>query len=112
MVGKGIALKNTKFVALLVLGFFMSGCAQMSYKQKSALKAAAACAVVGATIGGASASASDHKNRHGIGIGIGVATGALICGPLAYFLAEEPKAATEDKVLKGARLLFREEDPL
>lgn len=80
-----------KITALVALGFFLSGCAQMSYRQEAVLKGAGAGALTGAAIGGAASAGSDDKNRSGLGVGIGAASGALIGGLLGYFLAEEPK---------------------
>ena len=79
---------KTKLSALLVLAFFVSGCAGMSYKEKAALTGAAICGPLGAGIG----TAADSRHR-GRGAGIGAVSGALICGALAYFLVEEPKPA-------------------
>lgn len=84
-------MKIGKSIACLALGFFVIGCAQMTYRQQAALKGAAAGGVLGAAAGGAGAAASEDKNREGLGVGIGTATGALIGGLLGYLLAEEPK---------------------
>lgn len=86
-------MKKAKWAAWVVLIFFLSGCAQMSYRQEAALKGAVVGAVAGAAVGGAGAAASDDKNREGLGVGIGAATGAVIGGLLGYLLAEEPKPA-------------------
>ena len=85
-------MKKYKFTLWLVLGFFLSGCAQMTYKQKAALTGAAACGVVGASAGGIIAHNSrDHRISEGQGVPIGALVGAVTCGTLAYLLAEEPK---------------------
>jgi OOP family OmpA-OmpF porin len=84
-------VKIGKSIAWLALGFFVVGCAQMTYRQQAALKGTAAGAVLGAAAGGAGAAASEDKNREGMGVGIGAASGALIGGLLGYLLAEEPK---------------------
>ena len=85
-------MKKYKFMLWLVLGFFLSGCAQMTYKQKAALTGAAACGVVGASAGGIIAHNSrDHRISEGQGVPIGALVGAVTCGTLAYLLAEEPK---------------------
>lgn len=84
-------MMKAKITALVSLGFFLGGCAQMNYRQEAALKGAGVGAVTGAAIGGAASAGSDDRNRSGMGVGIGAASGALIGGLLGYFLAEEPK---------------------
>ncbi|OGQ77880.1 MAG: hypothetical protein A3F90_18570 [Deltaproteobacteria bacterium RIFCSPLOWO2_12_FULL_60_19] len=79
---------KTKLSALLVLAFFLSGCAEMGYREKAALAGAAICAPLGAGIG--AGTDSTHRGR---GAGIGAVTGALICGTMGYLLAEGPKPA-------------------
>ena len=79
---------KTKLSALLVLAFFLSGCADMGYREKAALAGAAICAPLGAGIG--AGTDSTHRGR---GAGIGAVTGALICGTMGYLLAEGPKPA-------------------
>src|SRR3990170_1409419 len=83
-------MKRGRVVALLALGFFLSGCAEMSYRQKAALTGAAICGTVGGVTGGV---IGNQDNRHDAGKGapIGAVAGALVCGSLAYLLAEEPK---------------------
>ena len=82
-------MKKGKFVAWAVLVFFLSGCAQMSYRQKAALTGAAICGAAGAAAGGIIAhNSGDHRISEGQGIPIGAATGALICGSLSYLIAE------------------------
>src|SRR3989338_9390948 len=81
-----------KITALLVAGFFLSGCAQLTSRQKAALTGAAICGTAGAAAGGIIAHNSDnHRASEGQGIPIGAITGAVLCGSLAYLLAEEPK---------------------
>lgn len=85
-------MSKSKITALFILGFFLSGCAQMTYKQKAALTGAAICGTAGAAAGGIIAHNSDnHRASEGQGIPIGAITGAVLCGSLAYLLAEEPK---------------------
>ncbi len=87
-------MREARFVSLIVLLFFVTGCAQMTYRKKAALTSAAICGVVGAAAGGAIAhNSNDHDISEGQGIPIGAITGALLCGSLAYLFAEEPKAA-------------------
>ncbi len=85
-------MKKAKFTALVVLGFFLGGCAEMSYRQKAALTGAAICGVAGGGMGGAIGS-QDHRHQAGKAAPIGAVTGALLCGSIAYMLAEEPKPA-------------------
>ncbi|MFQ5849238.1 MAG: OmpA family protein [Candidatus Binatia bacterium] len=85
---------GTKSASLVVLfSFLVTGCAQMTYRQKETLKGAVAGAVAGAAIGAAGAAVTDDKNRFGMGPPIGAASGALVGGLLGYFLTEEPKPA-------------------
>ena len=86
-------MKKAKFTALVVLGFFLGGCVQMSYRQEAALKGATVGALAGAGVGAIGAANSNDKNREGLGVGIGAASGAIIGGLLGYMLAEEPKPA-------------------
>ncbi len=87
-------MREARFVSLIALLFFVTGCAQMTYRKKAALKGAAICGVVGAAAGGAIAhNSNDHNISEGQWIHIGAITGALVCGSLAYLFAEEPKAA-------------------
>ena len=84
-------MKTSKHLALTALGFFLTGCAGMS-KTQSALVGAAACGAGGAGVGAAVAHHGingSHVNE-AIGAGIGLVTGALICGGLAYLIAQEP----------------------
>lgn len=85
-------MNKARLTALLVLGFFLSGCAELSYRQKAAVTGAAICGAAGAGMGAAIGS-QDHRNDAGKGAPIGAVTGALVCGSLAYLLAEEPKPA-------------------
>ncbi len=88
-------MREARFVSLIVLLFFVTGCAQLTYRKKAALTSAAICGVVGAAAGGGIAhNSNDHDISEGQGIPIGAITGALLCGSLAYLLAEEPKAAS------------------
>jgi len=45
-------MREARFVSLIALLFFVTGCAQMTYRKKAALKGAAICGVVGAAAGG------------------------------------------------------------
>jgi len=89
-----VEMREARFVSLSVLLFFVTGCAQLTYRNKAALTGAAICGVVGAAAGGAIAhNSNDHDISEGQGIPIGAIAGALLCGSLAYLFAEEPKAA-------------------
>jgi outer membrane protein OmpA-like peptidoglycan-associated protein len=83
-------MKKNKYFALAVAGFFLTGCAGMS-KNQAAVVGALTCGTMGAAVGGAWGANTEGKNRAGMGIGVGAVTGALLCGGLAYLLAEEPK---------------------
>jgi outer membrane protein OmpA-like peptidoglycan-associated protein len=89
----GPAMKKTKIAAYITLVFFLSGCAGMTYKQKAALIGGGICGLVGAGLG--AYGAHEHRRNGSIneggGAGIGFVSGAVICGALAYWLAEEPK---------------------
>ncbi len=83
---------KNKHLALIAAGFFLSsGCAGMTYKQKAALTGAAVCGAVGGAGGSAVGHNVGDRRNEGAGAAIGAVTGALICGGLAYLLAEEPK---------------------
>ena len=89
-----VEMREARFASLIVLLFFVTGCAQLTYRKKAALTGAAICGVVGAAAGGVIAhNSNDHDISEGQGIPIGAITGALLCGSLAYLFAEEPKAA-------------------
>ncbi|MPZ77505.1 MAG: OmpA family protein [Deltaproteobacteria bacterium] len=86
-------MQKNKYLALTALGFFLTGCAGTTYKQKAGLTGAAICGTAGALAGGAVAHNTDHRLSEGQAVPIGAVAGALICGGLAYLLAEEPKPA-------------------
>lgn len=84
-------IKN-KYLALSALGFFLTGCAGMT-KNQAALVGASVCGAMGAAGGAAAAHQGvqgSHRNE-AVGAGIGLVAGALICGGLAYLIAEDPK---------------------
>ena len=83
-------MSKSKITALLVVGFFLSGCAQMTSRQKAALTGAAICGTIGGVAGGVIGE-QDRRNDGAKGGPIGAVAGALICGSLAYLMAEEPK---------------------
>lgn len=78
---------KTRFSVFLTLAFFLGGCAGMSHRDKVTLASAGICSVVGGGIG----AGSDRSNR-GRGAAIGVVTGALLCGTVAYLLADDKPA--------------------
>jgi outer membrane protein OmpA-like peptidoglycan-associated protein len=85
-------MKSNKYVALSALGFFLTGCAGMT-KNQAALVGAGLCGAGGAGIGAASAhqGVGGHHRNEAAGAAIGAVAGALICGGLAYLIAEDPK---------------------
>lgn len=83
-------MNKYKFGVWVIVGFFLSGCAQMTYKQKAGLTGAVICGTAGGAAG-AAIGHQDNRNDEGKGAAIGAVTGALVCGTLAYLLAEEPK---------------------
>ncbi|HEY7321441.1 MAG TPA: OmpA family protein [Candidatus Binatia bacterium] len=85
-------MQTNKYLAMSALGFFLTGCAGMS-KNQAALVGAATCGAGGA-IGFAVAANNGINGEHrnpAIGAAMGLATGALLCGGLAYLIAQEPK---------------------
>jgi outer membrane protein OmpA-like peptidoglycan-associated protein len=87
-------MQKNKYLALTALGFFLTGCAGMTRNQ-AALVGALTCGAVGAGAGAFAAhNGIDGKHRsEGRGAAIGAASGALLCGGLAYLIAEDPKPA-------------------
>ena len=87
-------MQNNKYLALTALGFFLAGCTGMTRNQ-AAMVGALTCGAAGAG-GGAYAAHQgingNHKNE-AAGAAIGAVTGALLCGGLAYLIAEDPKPA-------------------
>ena len=77
-------MRNNRYLALTALGFFLTGCAGMT-KNQAALVGAAVCG----TMAGAGVGAS-RENKKWIAAPAAVGS-ALICGGLAYLMAEEPK---------------------
>src|SRR6266403_5884151 len=77
-------MKISKHLALAALGFFVTGCTGMTKNQ---------AAIVGATTCGAMTAAGVAGSRtHDRWVAAPAALGAaLICGGLAYLVAEEPK---------------------
>jgi len=86
-------MKVSRAATGLFAVFFLSGCAEMTYRQKVMLSSGITCAAVGAGAGAGIAHGTDHKLSEGQGGAIGGVTGALLCGTLAYLMAEEPKPA-------------------
>ena len=87
-------MNKNKYLALTAAGFFLTGCAGMT-KNQAALVGASVCGAMGAGVGAAVAHngiGGEHRNE-GIGAGIGLVSGALICGGLAYLIAQDPKPA-------------------
>ena len=87
-------MNKNKYLALTAAGFFLAGCAGMT-KNQAALVGASVCGAMGAGVGAAVAHNGidgEHRNE-GIGAGIGLVSGALICGGLAYLIAQDPKPA-------------------
>ena len=85
-------MKKNKQLALVALGFFLTGCTGMT-KNQAALVGAGVCGAMGAA-GGAVAAHQGINGKHrneAAGAAIGAVTGALICGGLAYLMTEEPK---------------------
>src|SRR6266545_3887124 len=85
-------MERNKQLALVAVGFFLSGCTGMT-KNQAAVFGAATCGIVGGAAGASVGNnVGDRSDLNlGIGAGVGALTGALICGSLAYFLTEEPK---------------------
>src|SRR5262245_58056604 len=86
------AMEKNKYIAISALGFFLTGCAGMT-KNQAALVAAGTCGAGGAA-GFAAAAHNGINGKHRpeeIGAAMGLATGALLCGGLAYLIAQEPK---------------------
>src|ERR1044071_7281029 len=77
-----------KYIALAVLGFFLSACAGMS-KNQAAIVGATTCGLMGAGLGGVIGNNSRDISL-GAAIPVGAAVGALLCGGLAYLIAQEP----------------------
>src|SRR4029434_1545900 len=73
-------------------GLVLNGCAGMSKKQENALIGGAACGIPGALAGGFVSNNNNPNKKIPVGAGavIGLATGALLCGGLAYLLTPEP----------------------
>src|SRR5262244_1432134 len=93
------AMEKNKYLAISALGFFLTGCAGMS-KNQAALVGAATCGAGGAA-GGALAAHNGIEGRHrneAAGAAIGLVTGAVLCGGLAYLIAQEPKPPPAPKV--------------
>ncbi|MBI2357992.1 MAG: hypothetical protein HYV04_03640, partial [Deltaproteobacteria bacterium] len=83
-------MKKRHLAPLLIAIFFISGCAQLTYRQKAALTGAAICATAGAAAGGIIAHNSrNHNISEGQGVPVGAITGALLCGALGYLMAAE-----------------------
>ena len=80
-------MQTNKYLALSALGFFLSGCTGVMSKETATIVGAATCGAIG---GGGGAYVGHQHGHTGAGAGIGVATGALICGGLAYLLTENP----------------------
>jgi outer membrane protein OmpA-like peptidoglycan-associated protein len=80
-------MQTNKYLALSALGFFLSGCTGVMSKETAAIVGAATCGVMG---GAGGAYIGRQHGSIGTGAGVGTATGALICGGLAYLLTEEP----------------------
>ena len=83
-------MKRARLATWIVLVFFLSGCAGMTYKQKAALTGAAICGTAGAGIGGATKMGTNSTFG---GVLLGAAAGAVLCGTIAYLIADEPKPA-------------------
>jgi outer membrane protein OmpA-like peptidoglycan-associated protein len=85
-------MRNKRYLALTALGFFLTGCAGMT-KNQAAIVGASVCGAMGAAGGAATAHqgiGGKHRNE-AAGAAIGATAGALICGGLAYLMAEDPK---------------------
>jgi outer membrane protein OmpA-like peptidoglycan-associated protein len=85
-------MNKSKYLALTALGFFMTGCTGMT-KNQAALVGASVCGAMGAGAGAAVAHNGingKHRNE-AAGAAIGAVSGALICGGLAYLIAQDPK---------------------
>ena len=81
-------MQTNKYLAMSALGFFLTGCAGMS-KNQAALVGAATCGVGGAA--GGAAAANNMGSAEWKGAAIGAVGGALLCGGLAYLIAQDPK---------------------
>jgi hypothetical protein len=81
---------------IVCTGLVLNGCAGMS-KNQAALVGAATCGAMGAAGGGVAANNNVEGNHIpiGAGVAIGLVTGALLCGGLAYLIAQtEAEAGT------------------
>ena len=81
-------MEKNKYLAISALGFFLTGCAGMS-KNQAALVGAATCGAGGAA--GGAVAANNMKTNVWKGAVPGLIGGALLCGGLAYLIAQEPK---------------------
>ena len=90
-----MSAKKSWLAVVVGASLVLNGCAGMlagRSKTQNALIAAAACGIPGGLAGGF-VSHNNNPNTHipvGAGAAIGIATGALLCGGLAYFLTPEP----------------------
>jgi outer membrane protein OmpA-like peptidoglycan-associated protein len=82
-------MKKSWIAFCVAIMFFLGGCAQWAQmtRTEKVVTAVAGCGLVGAGIG-----AGADSSRRGRGAVIGSLSSALICGALAYFLTEEPRA--------------------
>ena len=87
-------MKNNRYLALTALGFFLTGCAGMT-KNQAALVGASVCGAMGAGGGAVLAhqGINGRQRNEFAGAAIGAVSGALLCGGLAYLIAQDPKPA-------------------
>lgn len=81
-------MERKKYIALTLLGFFLSACTGVLTKKQATVVAGLTCAAAGGAAGGV---LGHPHNNTGWAIPVGAVTGALLCGGLAYLLTEDPK---------------------
>jgi OOP family OmpA-OmpF porin len=83
-------MEKKNYLALAVLGFFVTGCTGVMTKNQAAVVAGLTCGTMAGVGLGVSAKNDHNRNPTGSAIG-GALGGALLCGGLAYLLTEDPK---------------------
>jgi outer membrane protein OmpA-like peptidoglycan-associated protein len=83
-------MEKNKYLALGVLGVFLSGCTGVMTKNQAAVVGALTCGTMGGVGAGVATRGQDRDGKAGY-IAAGAIGGALLCGGLAYLLTEDPK---------------------